>query len=163
MIRILPKILRDYPSATLVIVSPPNRYLLILQNLAAKLGVLSSTRIVSVTSTELNSLYSGADVVGFPSQAPENAPRVVLEGMRFGVPSVVWDNGWGAADIVKDGVGLRAKPYDINDFADKILATLDNEDMRIRMGKKAKAVAETYSWDRVGPIFEGIFHQAALS
>jgi len=162
MIRILPKILRDHPTATLVIASPPSKYHPALERLAVEQGVASSVRFVAVTSSELNALYSGAEVVGFPSQAQENAPRVVLEAMRFGVPTVVWDNGWGAADVIQDGLGFRARPYDTDDFSDKILSLLNDEDMRARMGRRARKAAENYSWNKVGPIFESILQRAAL-
>jgi glycosyltransferase involved in cell wall biosynthesis len=162
MIQILPKILRGHSTATLVIACPPGKYQTTLHNLAVRLNVASSTRIMSPTSLELNALYSAADVVVFPSQAHENAPRAVLEAMRFGVPPVVWDNGWGATDFVKDGLGYRARPYDLSDFLDKILTLLNDRDMRDKMGRSARSAAEKYSWANVGPVFENILRQAAL-
>lgn len=160
LIRILPKILRDHPTATLVIVSEEGRYTSFLRRLARRFEVEASTRILSTSQHELNALYSGASVFGFPTQAPETLGRVVIEAMYFGVPPVVWDNGWGPAEVVKDGVGLRAQSYDIDDFLDKILALLNDNDERKRMGEKAKHyVVREFSWQRAGPVLEEILQR----
>jgi phosphatidylinositol alpha-1,6-mannosyltransferase len=157
MIRMLPKILKDHPSATLVIVSGRSPYLIRLRRLARRLGVTSATRILTVTTSELLALYSGASVVAYPAQGPETMGRVPLEAMCFGVPPVVWDNGWGPAEMVKDGVGLRAKPYDANDFADKILSLLNDGELRRRIGVRAKLYSQSFSWEQAGP-----YHEQAL-
>lgn len=157
MIRILPKILKDHPSATLVIVSGKSPYLILLRRLAQKLGVTSATRILTIPTSELIALYSGASVVGYPAQGLEAMGRVPIEAMCFGVPPVVWDNEWGPAEVVKDGVGLRAKPYDADDFADKILTLLNDNDLCQRMGARAKQYSQSFSWEKAGP-----YHEQAL-
>jgi len=157
MIRILPKILKDYPTATLVIACAEGLYTHIWRKLAESLGVATSTKIISISPVEINALYSGASVVVYPTQAPEMLGRVVVEAMYFGVPPVVWDNEWGPAEAVKDGVGLRARPYDINDFLDKILALLGDDELRQRMGNEAKRYARmTFSWEKAGHALEEI-------
>lgn len=161
LIQILPKILRDHPTATLVIVSKEGRHTSFLRRLADRFDVGASTRIVSTTPCELNALYSGASVFAFPTQAPETVGRVIVEAMYFSVPSVVWDNGWGPAEIVKDGIGLRAQPYDLDDFLDKILSLLNDNDVRKRMGEKAKHhVVTQYSWPSAGRVLEEILQRA---
>jgi glycosyltransferase involved in cell wall biosynthesis len=157
MIRILPRILKDHPSATLVIASNWSRYQSRLRGLARKVGVNSATRLLTVPSDELNALYSGASVVGYPAEGSETVGRVPIEAMCFGVPPVVWDNEWGPAEVVKDGVGMRAKPYDEVDFADKVLALLNDDDLLRRMGERAKLYAGTFSWEQAGP-----YHERAL-
>jgi glycosyltransferase involved in cell wall biosynthesis len=160
MIKILPKILQDHPTATLVVACPQGRYQTIWRRFAAKIGVASSTRIISTSTSELNALYSGASVVGYPSQAEENASRGILEAMRFGVPVVAWNNEWGAAEMVKEGTGMLARPYDIDDFADKVLELLNDDEMRRRIGQRAQQHAQTFSWEHVGPSFEKILQTA---
>ncbi len=80
--------------------------------------------------------------------------RVPIEAMCFGVPPVVWDNEWGPAEVVKEGVGLRAKPYDADDFADKILILLNDSELRRRMGARAKLYSQSFSWEQSGPYYE---------
>jgi len=162
MIRILPKILQSHPTATLVIACGESRYNHLWNNLARRLGVAESIRILSVAQPELRALYSGAAVLGYPSQAFEAVGRVVAEGMAFGVPSVVWDDGWGPAELVKNGAGLRAQPYDIDDFTDKCLALLNDEEMRRRMGDEAKRYVETkLSWENAMPHIVKVLERAA--
>jgi glycosyltransferase involved in cell wall biosynthesis len=162
MIRILPRILKDHPSATLVIVCGRSPYQIHLRRLAGRLGVAGSTRILTVSSAEVNALYSGASVVGYPAQGLEAVGRVPIEAMCFGVPPVVWDNEWGPSEVVKDGVGFRARPYDADDFADKVLTLLNDSELRSRMGAEAKLYSKSFSWERVGPIHERVL-KAAIS
>lgn len=164
MIKILPTVLKDHPTATLVIACGKSPFIHIWNNLARRLGVQHRTRIISVLPNEINALYSGAEVLGYPTQALESVGRVVLEGLAFGVPPVVWDNGWGPAEIVRDGVGFRARPYEIDDFADNVLALLNDHEMRRQMGARGKHYVRTnYSWDRAGPPLEQILEQNASS
>lgn len=162
MIGILPQILKDHPTATLVIACARGPYTIIWRRLARRLGVSSSVRIISVSSSEINALYSGASVVGYPTQALESVGRVVIEAMYFGVPPVVWDDGWGPAEVVKDGVGLRATPYDADDFADKVLTLLNNGELRQRMGARARRYAMTnFSWEKSVRTVETILERTA--
>lgn len=161
MIRIMPRILRDHPTATLVIACGTGSYTFLWRRLAQRIGVAASTRIISVSPREINALYCGATVAAFPTQAPETLGRVVLEAMHFGVPPVVWDNGWGPSEVVVDGVGFRARAYDIDDFTDKILTLLGEDDLRLSMGRKAKQYAESnFSWEKAGPALEEILKNA---
>lgn len=155
MIQMLPMILKEHPSATLVIACGLGRYVPVWRRLAQQIGVSSSTRILTFSEEELNALYMGANVFAYPSQAPETIGRSVIEAMSFGVPPVVWDNGWGPAEVVTRNTGYRAKPYDLYDFYDKILALLNDDEERRRMGRRAKNhVKESYSWKKVWPRME---------
>ena len=160
-IEIMPRILREHPSSTLVIACPRGPYQSYYELYARRLEVENRTRIITVSSSELKALYSGASVVCFPSCEPENAPRAVAEAMHYGIPVVAWDNGWGGAEIMAESGGMLARPYEIDDFADKILALLNNQEMRRMVGKRGQQFAATLSWDNVGPIFERILQEAA--
>ena len=164
MIRIMPEILKNHPTATLVIVCGPSTYTWRWASMARSLGISSRTRIISASPYEMNALYSGASVLGYPTQAFESVGRVVLEALAFGVPPVVWNNGWGPAEIVHDGIGFRAQPYDLRDFADKTLALLNDDELRRRMGKEGERyVRKTFSWKNAGPPLERVLKQCASS
>jgi glycosyltransferase involved in cell wall biosynthesis len=160
MIRIMPKILKDHPHATLVIVTNWSLNQIRWRLLAKELKVDASVRIITASPDEINALYSGASVVGYPTQALEAVGRVPIEAMCFGVPPVVWDDEWGPAEVVRDGVGLRAKPYDIDDFADKVLTLLNDDDLRAQMGARAKRYVQSFSWERGGPQLEQVLRAA---
>jgi glycosyltransferase involved in cell wall biosynthesis len=161
LIEIMPRILQEYPNATLVIACPRGHYQTVWRLHARRLNVENSTRIITVPHSEINALYSGATVVGFPSMAPENAPRAVVEAMSFGIPIVAWGNGWGGAEVVAEGGGMLAKPYDVSDFGDKVQAVLNDKEMRLRIGEHSRQYAATLSWERVGPKFEQVLQNVA--
>jgi phosphatidylinositol alpha-1,6-mannosyltransferase len=73
--------------------------------------------------------------------------------MAFGIPVVAWDNGWGTAEVLRESKGIVAKPYDVNDFAEKVLALLDDVELHRRIGERSKWYAKSLSWERVGPQF----------
>jgi glycosyltransferase involved in cell wall biosynthesis len=160
-IQIMPRILREHPHSTLVIACPRGPYQSYYDLYAKRLKVKDRTRIITVSSSELKALYSGASVVCFPSCEPENAPRAVVEAMHYGIPVVAWGNGWGGAEIMAESGGMLARPYETDDFADKILALLNDQELRRMVVEHAKQYVATLSWDNVGPRFEQILQKAA--
>lgn len=67
--------------------------------------------------------------------------------MAAGRPVVASAVG-GIPEIVEDGVtGLLVKPGDPRSLADAVLALLDREDLRLRMGASARArVLDLFRW-----------------
>jgi len=63
--------------------------------------------------------------------------RVLIEAMAVGRPVVATDEG-GPREIVQDGItGYLVAPGDVDAFAQQVLALLDDEALRLRMGKAA--------------------------
>lgn len=75
----------------------------------------------AVTSfKKLNELYSSAEIFAFPTPK-EDFGLCPVESITCGVPAVVWGDGGGPTESIKDGVnGYYAKPYDLRDFAAKM-------------------------------------------
>lgn len=156
LISIMPKILRRHPKSTLVIASQGGPLLSRLQNMARKLGIERNIRFVKPNNDQLMALYSGATVLGLPSRL-EYFGRVPIEGMFFGVPSVVWNDGWGPSENVVDGTGLQAKAFDKDDFLDKLLTLLNDSELRAKLGVQAREYAlKTYSWENCLPKLEEV-------
>jgi glycosyltransferase involved in cell wall biosynthesis len=52
--------------------------------------------------------------------------------------------------LTEDNCGLTASPTDPKDFAEKIVKLLENEELRTKLGKQARKVAEEkYSWIKI--------------
>lgn len=99
-----------------------------------------------VKGEALASLYASSDVFVFPSST-ETLGNVVLEAMASGLPIVAVDSG-GVRDNIIPGVnGFLQKPRDAHSFVEALHRLIENEAVRISMGKEARKYALTKSWD----------------
>lgn len=97
---------------------------------------------------DLARAYAAADLFVFPS-ANETLGNVVLEAMASGLPVVAPASG-GLLDHLRDGEnGLLVEPEDRPGFVARVRALAGDELGRRRLGRAARAYAETQSWERV--------------
>ncbi|MBI3812199.1 MAG: glycosyltransferase family 4 protein [Nitrospirae bacterium] len=114
---------------------------------ARRLGI--EDRLIFLPFTErLEELHAGADALVFPSYY-DTFGSVPLEAMASGLPVIVTES-CGMSELIVDGVnGLILKdPSDIGAL-DAALARLSDDDLRERLGRKARETAERQSWDTV--------------
>lgn len=109
---------------------------------------------------KLVQLYSRADVFVAPSIWDEPLGLVILEAMACETPVVVTRKG-GIPLAVKEGKnGLFVRPRRVNDLAEKVNYLLDNDDMRMRMGIKAREIAEArFAWTMIADTFNHIYER----
>lgn len=130
LLEIMSHVVKDFPSAMLAItgdVSKENaNYIMKLLMLARKLKIEKNVRFLGFkTQKELVELYNAADVYVY-SVPKEDFGLGPVEAMACGTPSIVWDDGSGPCETVIDGeTGFRAKPYSLEDFAEKTSKALD--------------------------------------
>jgi glycosyltransferase involved in cell wall biosynthesis len=130
LIRALPYIKKVFPSVKLAIAGEAlpetDGYVNKLENLAGTLGVRENVHFLGFRSQEnLVRLYNAADVYAYPTPM-EDFGLGPVEAMACGTPAVVWDDDGGPCETVVNGVtGFRAKPYDFEDYAEKIMKTFD--------------------------------------
>ena len=130
LIRVLPHIKRVYPNVSLAIagdISPESqRYCYELMELSKSLGVDKNVQFLGFKSLEeLVRLYNAADAYAYITPT-EDFGLGPVEAMACGTPAVVWDDGAGPTETVINGkTGFRAKPYNLEDFAEKILSTFE--------------------------------------
>jgi glycosyltransferase involved in cell wall biosynthesis len=99
-----------------------------------------------VPQSLLPEIYRSADVFVFPSLL-EGLGLVALEAMACGCPVIVSRNGPG--DVVRDGVdGFVVPASDSEALAAAIEKMYIDREMRERMGRSARAQAETFGWHR---------------
>lgn len=91
--------------------------------------------------------HTNANVLVLPSLADSMA-RAVLEGMASGLPVIITPR-CGYDDIVEDGVeGFRVPPRDPQAIGERLRRLSVDGDLRVRMGRAARAKAEEHAWPR---------------
>jgi len=155
-IKIMPTVLREC-DVNLVLTGDFTNYTLRLMQLAKSLGV--SHRVVftnRVSEKSLIELYQNASVYAYTSPC-EDFGLGPVEAMACGTPAIVWDYA-GPTETVLDGLtGYRARPYQIDDLADKVTRLLKDANLNRRMAENAvKHVSERYSWSNHIDILESV-------
>ena len=90
---------------------------------------------------EIDQAIAASDIVLFPSVYPEAFGIVGIEAMMRGKPVVGFDVG-GVKDWLRhEETGLLVPVKDTQAFADAVIRLLDDDELRIRMGKRAREVA----------------------
>jgi len=161
LIAMMPRILRER-DVDLVLTGDFTRHTGELRRMAGDLKV--GDRVVftgRVSEDRLVRLYQGAEVYAYPSPY-EDFGLGPVEAMACGTPAVVWDRA-GPAETVVDGVtGFRARPYSLDDFADKVLRLLGDRDLRRRMGEGAADFARrSFPWERHVEVLESALRTLA--
>jgi len=158
VIEIMPTVLKEY-DVNLVLTGDFTNYTPRLMQLAKIFGV--GHRVVftnRVSEKSLIELYQNASVYAYTSPC-EDFGLGPLEAMACGTPAVVWDYA-GPTETVLDGAtGYRAKPYQIDDFAEKVTRLLNNANLNRRMAENAvKHIGERYSWNNHIDILESVIN-----
>ncbi len=100
--------------------------------------------------------YLNSAVFVLPSRS-EGFGMVIIEAMSCGLPVVSFDCPHGPADIITDGHdGFLVENGNIEQFAQRLKELMRCEDLRMKMGAKAKVTSEKYDatkivgqWDRL--------------
>lgn len=148
-IEALELVLKRFKNIMLVVPGPFTTYTVELIGLAGKLNIKEKVLFTGqVEESVLQKLYKEADVYVYTAP-DEDFGMGIIEAMSWGVPVVAW-NYAGPSTTVVDGVtGYLAKPYNIDNFGQKILSILENPKKRKEMGKNArKHVQKNFSWGK---------------
>lgn len=98
-----------------------------------------------LTGESLAKAYASADIFVFPSTT-DTFGNVVIEAQASGLPVIVSDLG-GPKELVEDGVnGLVTKARDVQDVSRAIRKLVGDQEMRARMGRKARQSVIDRSW-----------------
>jgi len=155
-IEMMPTILREC-DVSLVLTGDFTNYTPRLMQLAKNLRV--SHRVIftnRVSEKSLIELYQNASVYVFTSPC-EDFGLGPVEAMACGRPAVVWDYAGPTETVVDGATGYRAKPYQIDDFAEKVIRLLNDANLNRRMAENAvRHVKERYSWNNHIDILESV-------
>jgi phosphatidylinositol alpha-1,6-mannosyltransferase len=154
LILALPRILREFPDAVLLIVGD-GPYRRDLERLAARTGVAAAVRFTgAVPWAELPAHYGAGDVFAMPCRTRlggldvEGLGIVYLEASATGLPVVAGDSG-GAPDAVLEGeTGYVVRGGSPHQTADRVLTLLRDPELRSRLGERGRQwVEEAWRWD----------------
>lgn len=149
VISAMTKVLKKYRNVRLVIPGPFTEHSKRLVNQAKRLRIEHKVYLLGqITEDELQTLYRNCAVYCYPSPE-EDFGLGPLEAGGWGVPTVAWNHA-GPTVTVENGVtGFLANPYEVEDYAEKILKLLTSPNLRMKMGKSAwKRTKEIFSWDK---------------
>ena len=88
-------------------------------------------------------LLAEADLLLFPSFYREGVPRVVLEAAATGLPAVAFDVP-GVREAIRDKeTGYLVPARNLEALTDRVTSLLEDVSRRLRMGRAARALAES--------------------
>ncbi|MFX4260704.1 glycosyltransferase family 4 protein [Pelotomaculum propionicicum] len=112
-----------------------------LKNMAVDLDLGDSVIFTgTLTPQDVINCYAGSSLFVF-SSVTETQGIVIAEAKAAGLP-VVAVRAYGVSEMVEDGVDGYLTDLAAEQFADKIITLLNNEQLRLEMGKKAEKNAE---------------------
>lgn len=93
---------------------------------------------------ELKAAYAASDIVAVPSVYLDPLPRSVLEAMASKKP-VIGTKFGGTPELIQEGkTGFIVNPFDIDQFAGKIVYLLKNPEIAERFGQAGYELAKTH-------------------
>lgn len=91
---------------------------------------------------DVKDLLTSSSIVAFPSYYREGLPKSLIEANAIGRP-IITTNSIGCKDTVEDGVnGFLIPIKDSDALAEKLRILLKDPELRARMGKAARKIAE---------------------
>ena len=146
MIRAMPRIVSDYPSAVLTVIGD-GRDLPALRDLVTRAGLQQSVRLLG-QRRDVAALIRAATLVVVPSMVPEGFPLVTLEAAAAGRPCVAFASG-GMVESVRDGeTGILVPKGDVEALTKAILSLLEEPELSRRMGEAGNRFAQRFRIER---------------
>ncbi|MFE6971730.1 glycosyltransferase [Isoptericola sp. NPDC057653] len=110
-----------------------------LRALAADLGLGTAVAFRGRTDAPLRA-FAAARVAAMTS-LHEGLPLTLTEGMSVGTPFVAYDCCYGPAEVLRDGEnGFLVAPGDVEGFAARLVAVLQDDALARRLGRRARGV-----------------------
>lgn len=160
LIRSWPLVLREHPSARLILVGDgPQRAELL--TLAKGSGVLGSIDLLGdVPNDEVPSILLRAHVSAIPSRI-EATSIACLEAMASGLP-IVGTRVGGIPELVMHGInGFLVGPDNHIQFASALTQLLSDPALRARFGKCGRELATAkFSWNNIAAQTESVYAEA---
>lgn len=143
-----------------VVVVGDGPYLPAVKDLSERLAPnIRFTGFLPNRSAELSDLFETSSIFVLPSYA-ENFPVSLLEAMDAGL-AIVTTRNTGCAEVVGDAA-LLVEPGDVAGLKKQVEHLTQDSGLRRRLGEAARArVESSYSWKRIGELYETALSRAA--
>ncbi|MDH5642967.1 MAG: N-acetyl-alpha-D-glucosaminyl L-malate synthase BshA [Gemmatimonadota bacterium] len=155
LVRVFAKIEKEVPSVLVLVGDGPDRTEA--EKTVQELGLDDKVRFLGKLNTVVDVLQAG-DLFMLPSSS-EAFGLGALEAMSCGLP-VVASNVGGVPEVVEDGVsGFLHPPDDLDGMAHSAIELLKDDALYEKVSRGAIARAETFSVDRVVPMYENMYER----
>ena len=123
-------------------------------------GLQHQVKLIEPTKN-VAQLYIQASAYLMPSRF-EGFPMVLLEAKACGLPCISFDCPAGPAEIIEDNDGIVIPLFDKQAFGGAMQLLIDNESLRISMGRHAKQNVKKFSeeaiYDKWDNLFKTVFN-----
>jgi glycosyltransferase involved in cell wall biosynthesis len=90
----------------------------------------------------------------------EGFPMVLLEAMSFGLPIIAYNCPIGPKSIIENNInGFLIEDGNEKLFAEKIIEIIENDNLRIEIGKNAKLNSEKFNFDLIMNLWKDFFDE----
>lgn len=105
-------------------------------------------------TADVESVYASSSIY-LSSSRYEGLPMVLLESQSCGLPAISFDCPCGPSDIIIEGkTGFLVPLEDVKKMSEKILELINNEELRIKMGKQAAIESRRFSEDKISEMWK---------
>ena len=133
-----------------------------IQTLGKRLGIGPQVLFAGfVPHAELPRYYSLAHIAVFPTLAEEAFGISICEAMACGVATISTRVG-GIPELIRDGeTGFLTHPGDEEELAEKMQILLDDEKLRLEIGKRAgERILQDFTWEKVADRLQKVYSHA---
>ena len=115
--------------------------------------------VVNEPTCQMNDAYMNASILLLTSLY-EPFGLVLPEAMSYGVPVVAFDCPYGPSEIITDGIdGFVIKDRDLMEFSNRINQLIEDENLRVEMGKAGILSSQRYHADIIMPQWIKLFEK----
>ena len=126
-----------------------------LQELIHKSGLADKIILKGrVSGKDRDALFAGADFIAIPSRF-EGMSLTALEAFSFKKAVVCFDIP-GFSWLENPIQVLKAKPFDIHDYAQLLFVLAENKNKRDALGERCSQLTQTYTWENAVHKFENL-------
>lgn len=137
------RLYRDYPEWELVYVGDGRGR----KDLEQRAALLERVRFVGFQHPE--PYYREASIFCMTSPY-EGLPMVLIEAQSYGTVPIAFQSFASVTDIVEDGVdGCLVKPFDINEYVERLSTLMKNNDLRMEMSRNATQSVQKFNVSKI--------------
>ena len=150
LIQSFAQLAKEYSDWNVEIYGPPHKrkYLWRLQRMIVSLGLIGRVELMGTTHHPLEVLRN-SDIFAFPSNFPEGWGRVLTEAMAVGLPCVGLKTAASVNELIVDGVNGFLTDNTPEDFAEKLKILMDDQALRIQMGRTGYEMMKQYAPEKI--------------